>query len=1046
MNPLFPYTQAFVRTPFYPLQKYLGIPKKTEELLFFSSRLFQDEIFKEAIFLASPDLYSEWVKSIQVESKDIDKSIQVATSILKYYIRAVSRPTPFGLFSCYGTLPLQEPLLLQESQEEDFERFTTLDSYFIYAVIRKLNSHHSIRQLLRYTPNTSLYKMGDDYRYVEVSVKNGKRNHVLTSLEYDEVLAFIFENTEEPKTILDIVKMLLDNVEGITFEDAFGYVQELINAQILIGDLEVTLNGNTPLRQLLDFYDKHQEVIRNLPDIHSIFLGLLEMKRIMAQMDVFTLGNEIDLYEKIYQIAEGFEVDFEKKYLINTNLRRNSSLYNVSEAELKKITNALEIVSKFTKSKSKKHSVSVKNLESFKERFYKRYEDKEVPLTVALDNELGIGYLDTSNKNLFSDLIDDFDWNHFREDTDSSIEYNSLIHSFWSDVFRNAASENKYEIDLNSYDLSQFPNQTADLSKSLYVIFQKTKDKLVLDYAGGSSSLDIITRFSVSDTDLNSFIQGVVAEEQQQDNILYSEVLHIPDDRQGNILSRNIHRQFETPFLTKSSNESTIPLQDILISIKQDTLVLRSKKWNKQIKFYNTTAHNFYYNSLPIYQFLCDLQYQDILPGLSLNFGEINTKALKFTPRIVYQSSMVLFPAGWNLSWDDFKSFGDQNKTKLSSFTLRDFLESLRVPMHFFLVEGDNQLLISLDNEILMNTLLEEWSKKKVISLKECLFEVEKDDFCNEIIVPFFNKAHKTKAFTFDSKTTDIKRKFIPGDEWMYYKIFTGLKTANKVLLKAIYPLVQELERENLIESWFFLRYNDPDFHLRLRFKINQNLDNSVQKIMSKLNHVLKPFVENYVIWKVELSTYERELERYQWENMSHSELFFRYDSELIVSLLQILKESNQEERLWALSCKCIDAYFNLFHFSLEEKHEISYDLYIAFQEEFEADKKLRKQIDVKYREKTPEMEWTANTDFYEFERCSQLIEETIKQMEIQLKSFFALNKPEAKKIIVSLIHMHLNRAIPFNPRAHELVIYGFIEKRYRKEMGKQKHVSQIYS
>lgn len=64
-------------------------------------------------------------------------------------------------------------------------------------------------------------------------------------------------------------------------------------------------------------------------------------------------------------------------------------------------------------------------------------------------------------------------------------------------------------------------------------------------------------------------------------------------------------------------------------------------------------------------------------------------------------------------------------------------------------------------------------------------------------------------------------RIFIPGSEWLYFKIYTGTKTGDDILKNEVYDFVHDLRRKNIIDQWFFVRYNDPDFHLRLRLHIN---------------------------------------------------------------------------------------------------------------------------------------------------------------------------------------------------------------------------------
>jgi hypothetical protein len=55
-----------------------------------------------------------------------------------------------------------------------------------------------------------------------------------------------------------------------------------------------------------------------------------------------------------------------------------------------------------------------------------------------------------------------------------------------------------------------------------------------------------------------------------------------------------------------------------------------------------------------------------------------------------------------------------------------------------------------------------------------------------------------------------------PGSEWLYIKLFTGPATADQVLRRIASVLTWALTAGG-DDQWFFLRYGDPDWHLRLR-------------------------------------------------------------------------------------------------------------------------------------------------------------------------------------------------------------------------------------
>jgi len=66
-----------------------------------------------------------------------------------------------------------------------------------------------------------------------------------------------------------------------------------------------------------------------------------------------------------------------------------------------------------------------------------------------------------------------------------------------------------------------------------------------------------------------------------------------------------------------------------------------------------------------------------------------------------------------------------------------------------------------------------------------------------------------------------MKRTFILGEEWLYYKIYCGAKTADLLLTDTLRPLLNRLTATNQINQWFFIRYTDPENHIRLRLHFN---------------------------------------------------------------------------------------------------------------------------------------------------------------------------------------------------------------------------------
>lgn len=101
----------------------------------------------------------------------------------------------------------------------------------------------------------------------------------------------------------------------------------------------------------------------------------------------------------------------------------------------------------------------------------------------------------------------------------------------------------------------------------------------------------------------------------------------------------------------------------------------------------------------------------------------------------------------------------------------------------------------------------------------------------------------------------ETKRTFILGEEWLYYKIYCGSYSADAVLIESILPIAKELQKRKLIDHWFFIRYNDPKNHLRVRFHLT-NIDN-LQEIIKLMLLYFGKLVEKDIVYDMATATYK---------------------------------------------------------------------------------------------------------------------------------------------------------------------------------------------
>jgi thiopeptide-type bacteriocin biosynthesis protein len=288
----------------------------------------------------------------------------------------------------------------------------------------------------------------------------------------------------------------------------------------------------------------------------------------------------------------------------------------------------------------------------------------------------------------------------------------------------------------------------------------------------------------------------------------------------------------------------------------------------------------------------------------------------------------------------------------------------------------------------------------------------------------------------------NIQRHFFLGDNWLYFKIYTGFKTADLLLKEVIFPLSQYLKQNHLISLWFFIRYADPDFHLRIRFYLFDS--HKIGEITQQIHKSLQSYFQTGLIWKIQYDTYNREIERYGENTMDLSEQIFYVDSEMVVNLLKNLLGGVSEKKRWLLSLRAIDELLTLFDYSLDEKLALLNRLNADFAKEFHIEGKLKKQFSLNFREARREIENIIKINKKEEPLLSPIVQKSEKIKPIAAK---ILEQERNKKLQVPLndllcsyIHMMLNRFFRTQQRKHELVIYDYLYRYYDSEMNKLKY------
>jgi hypothetical protein len=680
---------------------------------------------REGIYLASPQLHAQILKWEQGSLKDPLKIERLKYAILKYAMRVATRCTPFGLFASCSTGSFGATSRVNLLDPRNFERYTRLDTTFLSRLSIILQEDEVILSELLFYPNSSLYEISDHYRYVEYRINNKKRQYSLEGITRTESLEIILAAAKNGKTIKELSILLVD--EDITLQDGVAFINQLIQLQLLVSELEITVTGK-------DYFTHVIERLSKIPDSEETYLKLTELQMELNSLD-HTIGNSIRNYKIPIHIAREVVPKLDVKYLFQTDCFSKTTTNSLNIRVKKQLQKVFNLFNKLTVANTSR------NLADFKTNFVKRFQQSEVPLHLALDAETGIGY--GTKKEDSNSILDGFSLGNT---TPKRYE-----HITWTDVdailhkkLTATTQRGDYILALSDDDFKDLPLDVTDLPDTMSSIIEVYNDDHIFIYgASGSSAVNLLGRFSHGDSNLMDHVNNIIGiEENNNKDMILAEIVHLPEARTGNILQRPHLRSYEIPYLGKSSlpAEFQISIDDLLVSVQNETVILRSKKLNKRILPRMGNAHNYSNSSLPIYQFLCELQSDNKRSWIGFQWNSIH-KAQTFLPRVTYGTT-IISKARWNVETSVFKKIVEQ-KRNLNAFST--WQSSLQLPDDVELVEGDNKLLINFKNKTSVNMLLHTVKNSKHFILEEFLFDqpgIVKDDngrvYCNQFVISHY--------------------------------------------------------------------------------------------------------------------------------------------------------------------------------------------------------------------------------------------------------------------------------------------------------------------
>lgn len=1002
---------------------------------------------REALFLASPSL-DDSLDAWQTRP-DSEAGQKVERTLVRYLARMAGRPTPFGLFAGCSVGRVGAATDLRIEGLARYGRHTRLDGDYLSALTEAIGGDPAWRGAALYRPNSSLYRAAGRLRHVVARSDGAARSYHLVAVEPSEYLEATLARAADGASLAALAEALVDG--DVTREDADEFVGELVDAQLLVSDLQPQVTGAEPIHDLIDQLTRQAAT-------REVGSRLEHTRDALSRLDAASPGTAPATYREIAVGLAGLPVAAELSRLFQVDMVKPAPAATIGPEVVRAIASSVEILRKLATRPRET------GLTRFRDAFSRRYEGREVPLLEVLDEESGVGFESSNAPSAeASPLLQGLAFGAGGRDGEEQVAWGvrgALLLRKLEEALRTGARE----VALSSADVDAMASKQppalagsiaamATLAAASPGAFVRGEFLVWVHSITGPSGANLLGRFCHGDPELTArVVQHLRDEETQRPGVVFAEVVHLPEGRVGNVLLRPQLREHEIPYLGRSGAppDRQIRVDDLLVSLRDGRVVLRSRRSGVVVIPRLTTAHNFASpRNLAVYRFLCALQHEE-MGGLGFSWGPLESSG--FLPR-VRVGKLVLSLARWRLGGATLRELGECDEAE--RFARVQALRRERgLPRWVAVTDGDNVLPVDLDNLLSIETFAQLVRRRPMVVLTE-VFEPEQmcaegpeGMFVHELVVPMIAPRPPAPAPrpARPPARAEVVRQYAPGSEWLYAKLYTGAATADGLLRDLVAPVVRAALASGAASEWFFIRYGDPEWHLRVRLRGDPG--RLLGEVLPMLANAAQDGVADGRLWRFQVDTYDREVERYGGAaGIVLAEALFHADSDACLGIVETLAGDAGADARWRLALRGMDLLLDDLGFGLAHKRAIVHECRQRFGAEFHAEGPLRHQLGDKFRRERVALEALLDPAH---DANSELAPglELLRGRSLRLGPIAAalqaserdgrLRLPVAV-LAASFLHMHANRLLRAAARAQELVLYDLLDRLYEGRMARAK-------
>lgn len=871
--------------------------------------------------------------------------------LLRYLIRMATRPTPYGLFAgvALGTWAETTDLSLAAAAPRTQSR---PDMSWLLRLVWALEDMPEVRRCLHYVTNTALFiRGGRVYLHEKTRPSQGQPTAII-SLRATSVVKHALRLARQPIAHTDLVKALLEARPGATAAQVEGLVADLWRHMALWTDLRPPLTIANPARYVL-------ERLASIAPARPVYKYLGQVIQLIEAWDDLAGAQEVSGYQRLIRLLQQGETllasfplqteqalstsapaplagDNQPKHqrpdqlpgaLLQVDMALPLAGQSISREVGREVERAAELLLRISPFP---HGSPI--LANYRKQFIDRYgEERDVPLLEVLDPNFGLGLPREYGDQEISARTPDSDhqqrdqtlldlalraWRK-RETTvelDETLlkrlETNTLspevVPASW-DVYALIAASSAEAIDAGQFQVVLGPALAARPARSSLGRFAHLLGEQAV-----------------------ALLQGTALQQEQRgQGRLWADLVYLPlRDRSANVAIFPASRPYQILYGASAQNTSrqTILPDELLLSVRQDRFLLR---WARSSAEVIVCSGNMLNPELApgFMRFLYHASW-DAMPIIT-PFSWGPAELFPFLPRVQI-GRVVLSLARWNLNAPAIRQSLFPETPETFERSIPALREQWDVPRYVYLTQHDNRLLLDLEcpkQREILRTELRGGTDRQVLVQEgvpgpnQAWVEGPGGHYLLELVVslmrreqsvvsasPEIRQAAPRPASAAEEQIESFSalRLRSPGSDWLFLKLYAGSDLHEGLLAGPIRSLVKGVFARQLADNWFFIRYQDPDPHIRLRF--HGDPEGLASQLLPALSAWSNKLLRDGSCLKITFDTYDREIERYGGlEGVELAEALFGADSRAAADLIALAQTHPLDLDRRALAVLSID-------------------------------------------------------------------------------------------------------------------------------------------